>query len=100
MNFNSIDDKFLILAYGCQGDIVIIRKFDINGMSIISLRKDNFTDRVFTLMLAYSKKDVSLDEFSRVLEYLLVANSVEVIAGGFNYDLSKVSLKRFLDYMI
>ena len=100
MNFNSIDDKFLSLAYGCQGDIAIIRKFDINSMPIISLRKDNFTDRVFTLMLAYSKKDVSLDEFSRVLEYLLVANSVEVIAGGFNYDLSKVSLKRFLDYMI
>ena len=43
---------------------------------------------------------MSLDEFSRVLEYLLVANSVEVIAGGFNYDLSKVSLKRLLDYMI
>lgn len=48
MDFNNNDDKFLGLAYGCQNGIVIIRKFKISGIFIINLRKDNFTDKVFT----------------------------------------------------
>ena len=77
MNFNNNDDKFLNLPYGCQDDIAII-------ISIINLRKDNFTERVFTLMLVYRKKAMWLDEFDWTLEYLLTANSVDVIAGDFN----------------
>lgn len=84
MNFNNNDDKFLNLPYGCQDDIAIIKKFDINGISIINLRKDNFTERVFTLMLVYRKTAMWLDEFYWTLEYLLAANSVDVIAGDFN----------------
>ena len=33
---------------------------------------------------------MSLDEFVRMLEYLLVPSSVDVITGDFNYDLPKV----------
>ena len=77
MNFNNNDDKFLNLPYGCQDDIAII-------ISIINLRKDNFTERVFTLMLVYRKTAMWLDEFYWTLEYLLAANSVDVIAGDFN----------------
>ena len=77
MNFNNNDDKFLNLPYGCQDDIAII-------ISIINLRKDNFTERVFTLMLVYRKKAMCLEEFDWTLEYLLTANSVDVIAGDFN----------------
>ena len=40
MNFNNNNNKFLSLAYGCQDNIDIIRKFDINGISITNLRKD------------------------------------------------------------
>ena len=43
---------------------------------------------------------MSLDEFNRILEYLLVANSVYVITGGFNYHISKVSSNKLLDHMI
>lgn len=43
---------------------------------------------------------MSLDEFCRVLEYFLVVNSVDVIAGEFNYDLSKVLSNKLLDHMI
>ena len=39
---------------------------------------------------------VSLDEFSRMLEYLLEVNSIDVIEGKFNYDLSKVSSNKLL----
>ena len=38
-NFNKNDDKFLSFTYGWQDDIAIIRKFDINGIFIISFRK-------------------------------------------------------------
>ena len=50
-------------------------------------------------MLVYQKA-VSLDEFSRMLEYLLEANSVDVIAEDFNYHLSKVSSNKLLDHVI
>ena len=63
---------------------MIFRKSGISGISIISLKKDHSTDWVFTLMLIHRKKALSLNKFSRMLEYLLEANSVEVIAGDFN----------------
>lgn len=72
---------FFSLAYGCQDDIAVIRKFDINGLFIISFRKDNFTARFFTLMLIFV---VSLEEFPE----------------DFNYDLSKVLSDKLLDHMI
>ena len=88
------------LVYGSQDDIVIIWKFYIIGISIIRLRKDNLTDHVFTLVLFYWKKAMSLDEFSRMLEYLLVAIFLDVIGGGFNYDLSKVPSNKLINHMI
>ena len=37
LNFKiRFDNQFLNLAHGCKDDIVIIRKFDINNISIIS----------------------------------------------------------------
>ena len=60
MNFN-----------GYQDNVNIIRKFDINTISIISLRKNDFTDWVFALMFVYQKKAMSFDEFRRTLECLL-----------------------------
>ena len=89
MNFNNNVNKFLSLDYGCQDDIAITRKFDINGTSLVSLKKDSFLELVF-----------SQDEFCRMLEYLLVANSIDTITGVFNYDRLKVSLNKLLDHMI
>ena len=43
---------------------------------------------------------MSLDDFGRMLESLLVENSVDVIAGGFNYDIPKVSSNKLLKHMI
>ena len=51
-------------------------------------------------MLVYQKKAMSLHEFSRMLEYLLEANSVDVTSRDFNYDLSKVTSNKLLDHMI
>ena len=54
-NFNSNDDKLLTLAYGCQDDIAIIWKFNINGISTISSWKESFSEYVFRLPLVYEK---------------------------------------------
>ena len=56
MNFN-----------GYQDNVNIIRKVDINIISIISLRKNDFTDWVFALIVIYQKKGMSFDEFRRTL---------------------------------
>lgn len=62
MNFNN-NGKSLCLAYEHQDDIAVIRKFGINGISMTSFRKDNFTERIFTLMIVHWKKAMSLTEF-------------------------------------
>ena len=67
MNFNSSDDMFLILVHGCKDDIAIIKGFDINGIPIISLRKDSFSGHVFTLMLFFQKQATPLDDFCKML---------------------------------
>ena len=48
LNFDNKDNKFLSLVYRCQGDIAFIKELNIDCLSIISLRKDSFIDRVFT----------------------------------------------------
>ena len=80
-----------------EDDIAIIRKFNVNGITIISLGKYHFSARVFTL-LVYQKQAISVDKFCNLLEYLLVANSVDVIAGEFNYHLSKVLSNKLVKY--
>ena len=43
---------------------------------------------------------MSLDELSRILQYLLLANYVDVIAGDLNHDFSNVSLNKLLELKI
>ena len=51
MNYNSDENKFLSLAYGCPDNVFILREFSSNGISILSLRKYVFSDKAITLML-------------------------------------------------
>ena len=94
-DFNNNDDKFLSLAYGSQDGTAIIKKFDINVISIISLIN------VFILMLVYQKRQCHKMNLVKCWVFiLLVANSVDVIVGYFKYDLWKVSSNKLLDHMI
>ena len=54
INFNNNENKFLSLAYG-RRNVAVFNKFNANGVSISSLKKHAFADRVFTLMLVYRK---------------------------------------------
>ena len=57
-------------------------------MEYLSFKKHALANRVFTLMLIYRKQ---------MLQYLLAKIPTDIIAGGFNRDLSNVSQNKFLD---
>ena len=97
INFNNNENKFLSLAYGCRNNVAVLNKFNANGVSILSFKKHAFANRVFTLMLVYRKQSMHIQEFLKMLQYFLATNSIDIIPGYFNYDLSKVSQNKFLD---
>ena len=91
LNFNNSEDKFLSLAYEYRNNVAVLDKFDGNGVSIFSFKNHDFADRVFTLMLVYRKHSMQMQEFFQMLEYLLATNSIDIVAGDFNFDLLTVS---------
>ena len=52
---------------------------------------------VFTLMLAYRKQSLGVQEFSQIMQYLLAANIVDITGRDFNYDLLKVTENKLWD---
>ena len=99
MNYSNNENKFLRLAYGFWDNVFVLRDFSSNGISILSLRIDAFSDKTITLMLLYWAHSVSLEQFCEILEYLLISNLVAVIVGNLNFDLSKVSTNKILDHL-
>ena len=97
INFSDNENKFLSLAYGCRNYVAVLNKFDGNAVSILSLKKHTFTDRVFTLMLVYGKQSRHMEEFFQMLQYLLATNAIYIRERDFNYDLLNVSQNNFLD---
>ena len=65
-NFNNNENKFLSLAYVCRNDLAVLKKFDANGVSILSFKKHAFVDRVLTLMLLYRKQSMHMLEFFQI----------------------------------
>ena len=74
-NFNSNENMFLSLAFGCRNDVVVFNKFDVNGVAILSFKKYAYEDRLLTF-----------------------TNSIDIIAGDFNYDFLKSVAKIFFRY--
>ena len=98
INFNNKENKFLSLDYGCRNNVAVLNKLDANGVSILSFKKHAFADRVYTLMLVYKKQSMHMQEYFQMLQYLLAANSIDIIIpGDFNYDLLNRSQNKFLE---
>ena len=91
INFNNSEDKFLSFAYGCRNNLAVLDKFDTNGVSIFSFKKNDFAERVFTLMLVERKHSMRMQELFQMLQYLLATNSIDIVVGDFNFDYLKVS---------
>ena len=98
INFNNNENKFLTLAHGCRSDVAVLNEFNANGVSILSFNKHPFADRVFTFMLVYRKQSMHMQEFFQMLQYLLATNSIDVIAGDYNYDFFKRVTKYIFRY--
>ena len=96
INFNNSEDKFLSLDYRYRNNVAVLDKCDTKGVSIFSFKKHDLADRVFTLMLVYRKHSMRMQEFFQMLQYLLATNSVDIVAGDFNFDLLKVSENKLL----
>ena len=70
LNFFSIDfnnSESKLQPYGCRNGVVVINKFDANGVSILGFKKHAFADRVFALMLVYRKQSMHMQEFFLML---------------------------------
>ena len=59
-----------------------------------SFKKHDFADRVFTLMLVHWIHSMQMQEFFQKLQYLLATNSVNIVAGDFNFDNLKSKLNQ------
>ena len=58
-------DEFLVLAFGCKTDVVVVDKLDTNQILIFTSYKHGFSDRMFVLMLVCRKQSMQMLEFFR-----------------------------------
>ena len=58
-----------------------------------------FADRTFTLMLAYRRQSMQMQEVIRMLQYFLATISIDIIAGDFNFDILKESENKLSDIL-
>ena len=97
INFHNNESTFSSLAYGCSNNVTVSDKFDTNGVCLLSFKKHAFADKVFSLMLLYRKQFMAIQEYFKMLQYLLAINSIDILAEDFNYDLLKVSENEVVD---
>ena len=100
INFNINENKFSGIASRCGNNVTVLNKFDTNGLSILSFKKHALADRVFTLMLAYRKQSMHMQEYFQMLQYFPATYSKDIIAGEFSYVFLKVPQNKFLDVFI
>ena len=85
IDFNITENKVLSLACGCRNDVAVLSKFDANRVSTLNFKKHTFAYEIVTLMLVY-RKSMPMQEFFQMMQYLLAAYSINIIAVECNYD--------------
>ena len=85
VDFNNNENKFSSLAHRCRNDAALLNKFDENGISSLGLKKRDFGETVFTLMLVYRKQSTHMQEVFQMLQYLRATDSIDIITGDFNH---------------
>ena len=56
--FHTNENKTFSLACRCRNGVLVLNKFDANGVCILSFKKHAFADGVFLLMLIYRKQSM------------------------------------------
>lgn len=69
----------MFLTYGCRNHVAILNKFDTNGTSTFSLKKNALADRVFILMLVYRRQSMNTQQFFQIFfRYLLTTYPIDI----------------------
>ena len=69
----------MFLTYGCRNHVAILNKFDANGTSTFSLKKNALADRVFILMLVYRRQSMNTQQFFQIFfRYLLTTYPIDI----------------------
>ena len=63
----------------------------------MDFKKQAFPSRAFTLKSVYEKQSMQMQEFFKILQYLVATYSIDIIAGECNYHLLKVLENNLLD---
>ena len=56
-------NKFISLAYRGKNDGVVFDKFDVDEVSIVSLKKHVFSSRLLNLILVYGKQSIQMLQY-------------------------------------
>ena len=64
---------------------------------MFGFKKHTSVNRVFTLILVYRKQHLGIQEVFQLMQYLPSANSIDTLAGDFNYVFLKVTENKLLD---
>jgi len=93
MVFNNDADKFKSLAIGHRDYVTLIDQH-VSGFSMVELRKTEFSDKIFKILLLYRSRQETLGSFFDKLTRILVEEpNTNIITGDFNIDLLKESVE-------
>lgn len=79
INFNNDENKLLSLACRYWNDDAAFNKFGSNEVSISSIKKHGFVNRIFTLVSVYRKQPLEIQIFSQAMQSLLAASPNDIV---------------------
>ena len=79
--------KMFFNFYECRKDVAVLDKFGADGICTFSFKKHAFAGRIFIFMLVYRQQFIRMQGFFQLLQYIIATNFIDIIVGGFNYDL-------------
>ena len=97
MHFNNSNKKFKSIAYGLSNAVEILVKEHFNGISIVNIWKQHFSNISFSIALIYRCPNTQKSAFIDWLNYA-VGSGIDVLLGDFNIDaLDEVACRRLKD---
>ena len=86
MHFNNNENKFKSIAYCYSKDIDVLTNEDLGGVSIFTIRKQQFSNNPISIAIIYRPPNSKLSEFFECLSYIVSSRCVDIVVGDFNID--------------
>ena len=99
MHFNTNLNKFKSITYGYSNQITVLSNEDFDGISIFTLRNQQFSNNPISVALIYRSPNSPLTGFIDCLRYL-VGRSIDILLGDINiYAFDKLSYARLKEVL-